>query len=89
MSDLFGNHIVGFSTQWLICNHNYAILTFINSFKTFLWDIGKQYSPRYDAAERGVPSGAFLFAERNFIKKWNKILKSNLKPLKIKVDSPK
>ena len=29
---------------------------------SFLWDIGKQYSPRCDAAERGVPSGANLFA---------------------------
>ena len=27
-----------------------------------LWDIGKQNSPRCDAAERGVPSGAILFA---------------------------
>ena len=27
-----------------------------------LWDIGKQYSPICDAAERGVPSGAILFA---------------------------
>ena len=38
-----------------------------------LWDIGKQKSPRCDAAERGVPSGAILFAQRNFIEKWNKI----------------
>ena len=36
---------------------------------SILWDIGKQQSPRWDAAERGVPSGAFLFAWRNFIKK--------------------
>ena len=28
----------------------------------FLWDIGKQHSPRCDAAERGVPFGAILFA---------------------------
>ena len=27
-----------------------------------LWDIGKQKSPRFDATERGVPSGAILFA---------------------------
>ena len=55
-----------------------------------LWDIGKQYSPRCDAAERGVPSGAIPFAcNRNFIEKWNKILKLHLCPLKIKVDSPK
>ena len=36
---------------------------------SFLWDIGKQHSPRCDAAERGVPSGAILFAWRNFIEK--------------------
>ena len=36
-------------------------------------DIGKQNSPRCDAAERGVPSGAILFAERIFIEKLNKI----------------
>ena len=33
---------------------------------SLLWDIGKQYSPRCDAAERGVPSGAILFVQRNF-----------------------
>ena len=32
---------------------------------SFLWDIGKQHSSRRDAAERGVPSGAILFAQRN------------------------
>ena len=32
------------------------------SLVSFLWDIGKQHSPRCDAAERGVPSGAILFA---------------------------
>ena len=37
-----------------------------------LWDIGKQHSPRCDAAERGVPSGAILFALRNFIEKSDK-----------------
>ena len=35
----------------------------------FLWDIGKQNSPRCDAAKRGVPSGALLFAYINFIEK--------------------
>ena len=46
-------------------------LSFINSYElgVFLWDIGKQHSPRCDATERGVPSGAILFAKRNFIKK--------------------
>ena len=40
---------------------------------SLLWDIGKQNSPRCDAAERGVPSGAILFAYRIFIEKLNKI----------------
>ena len=39
------------------------------SLTSLLWDIGKQHSPRCDAAERGVPSGAILFAKKNFIKK--------------------
>ena len=39
------------------------------SLASFLWDIGKQYSPRCDAADCGVPSGAILFAKRIFIKK--------------------
>ena len=37
------------------------------SLAAFLWDIGKQNSPRCDAAECGVPSGAILFALRKFI----------------------
>ena len=32
------------------------------SLASLLWDIGKQNSPRRDAAERGVPSGAIMFA---------------------------
>ena len=43
------------------------------SLASLLWDIGKQNSPRCDAAERGVPSGAILFAYRIFIEKLNKI----------------
>ena len=39
----------------------YVYLTLL-SLVSFLWDIGKQYSPRCDAAERGIPSGAILFA---------------------------
>ena len=41
---------------------------------SFLWDIGKHHStgkhhsPRCDAAERGIPSGTILFAQRNFTK---------------------
>ena len=54
---------------------------------SLLWDIGKQNSPVCDAAKRGVPSEAILFAERKIVEKWNKILKSHLKHLKMKVDS--
>ena len=32
------------------------------SLASLLWDINKQHSPRCDATERGVPSGATLFA---------------------------
>ena len=34
---------------------------------SLLGDISKQYSPRCDATERGVPSGAIQFAWRIFI----------------------
>ena len=44
-----------------------CVLTHL-SLASLLWDIGKQNSPRCDAAERGVPSGAILFAYRIFIK---------------------
>ena len=47
---------------------NMAVLTHI-SLASLLWDIGKQYSPRCDAAKCDVPSGALLFAQRNFIEK--------------------
>ena len=30
------------------------------SLVSFLWDIGKQYSPKCDTAERGIPSRACL-----------------------------
>ena len=43
------------------------------SLVSLLWDIGKQNSPRCEAAERGVPSEAILFAERIFIENLNKI----------------
>ena len=43
------------------------------SLASLLWDIGKQNSPICDATERGVPSGAILFAYRIFIEKLNKI----------------
>ena len=69
----------------------------VNSYQTYqlthlslaslLWDIGKQHSPRWDATECGLLSGAILFAKRNFIEKLNKIIKSLLTTLKMKVDS--
>ena len=55
---------------------------------SFLLNIGKQYSDRWDAAERGVPSRAILFVKRNFIKKLIKILKSLLIPLNMKWTLP-
>ena len=39
------------------------------SLVSFLWDIGKQNSPRCDAAKRGVPSGDILFDYMIFIEK--------------------
>ena len=66
----------------------YWVLTHL-SLSSLLLDIGKQHGPRCEASERGVLSGAILFAYRNFVRKWNKILKSHLQPLKMKVDSPK
>ena len=45
----------------IIADDVIIILTHL-SLASLLWDIGKQNSPRCDAAERGVPSGAILFA---------------------------
>ena len=39
------------------------------SLSYFLLDIGKQNSPRCEAAKRGFPSGAILFAHVVFIEK--------------------
>ena len=44
-----------------------------NKLNSFKLNSFKQNSPRCDAAERGVPSGAILFAYRIFIEKLNKI----------------
>ena len=43
----------------------------INPYKpgVLLWDIGKQNSPRWDTAKRGVPSRAVLFADIIFTEK--------------------
>ena len=55
---------------------------------SFLWDIGKQYSPRCDGAERDIPSGASMFAERGISPKHGiKIQIDSLTPLTMKVDS--
>ena len=56
------------------------------SLASFLGDIGKQYSPRYDSAEWGVPSLATLFAKRIFIKNVYENLKPLLRTLKLKMD---
>ena len=57
------------------------------SLASFLWDIGKQNSPRWDAAKRGVSSGAipfaFIFISSKNEKKKEKLL---LTHLKMKVD---
>ena len=55
-----------------------CVLTRI-SLASFLWDIGKQNSPRCDAAKCGDPSGAILFADMIFIKKRNENEKLLLK----------
>ena len=47
--------------------HVLTALTHI-SLASFLWDIGKQNSPRCDAAKCGIPSEAILFAEKTFKK---------------------
>ena len=52
--------------------YNWTELTNL-SLASLLWDVGKQNSPRFDAAERGGPSGAILFAWRNLIENEIKI----------------
>ena len=42
------------------------------SLSSFLWDIGKQNSPRSNAAKRGVPSEAILFAYKSLFCKLHK-----------------
>ena len=54
---------------------------------THIWDKGKQYSPRCYHAECGVPSGAILFAERNFIEKLNENMNSHLMSPRIPNDN--
>ena len=47
------------------------------SLTSILWDICKQNSPRYDAADRSVPSGAIPLAYRSFIENEIKMKKKN------------
>ena len=49
-------------SQAILKQNKETILTHIR-LESLLWDIGKQDSPRCDAAERGVPSGSILFAQ--------------------------
>ena len=56
VSNIYLQH---FYIEKSVFHHNH--LTHL-SLASLLWDIGKQNSPRWDAAERGVPSGAILFA---------------------------
>ena len=61
-------------TKSFILSMNLPMTTLTQlSLAPLLWDIGKQNSPRCDAAERDVPSGAILFAWKIFIEKLNKI----------------
>ena len=54
----------------LIVNNLRRVQTLTHiSLASFSWDIGKQNSPRCDAAKRGIPSGAILFADMNLIEK--------------------
>ena len=55
------------------------------SLVSFLWDIGKQHSPRWDAAERGVPSGAI---QAVCLKDFHKNKKKE-KKIKITPNAPK
>ena len=64
---------IRYMQEWLtagtrFCFFCLSVLTHLR-LASLLWDIGKQHSPRCDAAERGVPSVAILFAWRNFIEK--------------------
>ena len=83
------NHNVISSFNKAVNPKTECLCQLVNPYKpgVFLWDIGKQKSPRCDAAKRGVPSGAILFAYRNFNEKCNINEKSLLMSLKMKVES--
>ena len=50
--------VVGFVMQWPISFHT-NVLTHL-SLASFLWGMGKRNSPRCDATDSSVPSGAML-----------------------------
>ena len=64
-------------------NFIFLLLTHL-SLASLLWDIGKQYSPRCDAAERGVPCSAAshlgLFCLHRQISSKNEIKKIKITP---------
>ena len=65
----YRKHYVNVHLQYTaVCDVSYLIFTHI-SLASFLCDMDKQNSPRCDAAERGRPSGALLFAYLIFIEK--------------------
>ena len=59
-------HLWRFDKSDILCMISLTFIYFISltriSLASFLSDLGKQHSPRCDAAECGVPSGAMLFA---------------------------
>ena len=57
------------------------------SFPSFLWDKGKQYRPRSDAAQRGVWSGSPLFAYRMYFQNLNELETYYPTTLKFETDS--
>ena len=78
---IFTKQIVCFLMQWLNFMRLVAMVLIT------IWGIGKQHSPRCDVAERGVPSGAIMFAQRNFTEKMRK-KKKNKKKKKKKLLTP-
>ena len=60
-----------FVIVWLLLGCVTSSSWCLNPYKSgvLLWDIGKQNSPSCDAAKRGVPSWAILFAYMIFIEK--------------------
>ena len=62
-TELEDNGILGMALVFTYYSEEVGVVNSTHlSLASFLWDIGKQHSPRCDAAESGVPSGAILFA---------------------------